>query len=300
VSPEFPNKHHYIPVFYLKQWTGADRRLCEYSRPYNVVKPKRTYPDATGYARDLYTVASLPPEMAQIVEKTFMKTTDDFASQAMRAMLQVPSSPDLSVEIKSGWSRFILSLLMRNPQFLRNLRVQLRAKQAIQIAELRPTYDSWKLPDDPPTFEEFLAKMEPAALDKAGAILLQDVIDHRRLGAHINGMQWMVLQLHNPPHTLLTSDRPVVMSNGIGHSDAFILLPMTPVQLFLAVNTENTFRRIDALLNTGQFLGFMNNAMVRQARKYVYGQTDSQLRFVENRLTRFPNDTSRQLTWTLG
>jgi hypothetical protein len=184
-----PGKHHYIPVFYLKPWAGADGRLCEYSRTYKVVKSKRKYPNATGYVRDLYTVANLPPELAQFVEKTFMKKTDDLASQAMRAMLQVPSNPDLSIEIKSGWSRFILSLLMRNPEFLRNLKVQVHAREAVHIAELRPAYNTWKLPDDPPTFDEFLTMMEPAALDKAGAILLQDVIDHKHLGTHINGMQ---------------------------------------------------------------------------------------------------------------
>ncbi len=294
-----PVKHHYIPVFYLKHWCGSDGRLCEYSRPYNAVKPRRTYPDGTGYARELYTVASLPPDMAQVVEKTFMKRTDDLASQAMRTLLQVPADPSLSVDIKSGWSRFILSLLMRNPKFLNNLKIQVRAKQALQIEELRPTYDNWKLPGDPPTFDEFLALMEPSALDKAGAILLQDVIDHRRLGAHINGMAWWVLELRDPRNTLLTSDRPVVRSNGIGHPDSFILLPMTPTQVFLAANTEGPFRRLDALLKAGLFPAFMNNAIVRQAQKYVYGQTDSQLRFVENRLTKSPDRHDGQLTWTL-
>ena len=33
-------KHHYLPVFYLKQWAGKDGRLCEFSRPYKNVKPK--------------------------------------------------------------------------------------------------------------------------------------------------------------------------------------------------------------------------------------------------------------------
>jgi hypothetical protein len=31
-------KHHYIPVFYLKQWTNRDGILCEYSRKYKEVK----------------------------------------------------------------------------------------------------------------------------------------------------------------------------------------------------------------------------------------------------------------------
>src|SRR5580692_1218431 len=47
------DKHHYIPVFYSKEWAGPDGRLCEYSRPYDVVKPKRVHPDGTGYVRGL-------------------------------------------------------------------------------------------------------------------------------------------------------------------------------------------------------------------------------------------------------
>ena len=37
------DKHHYLPVFYLKSWTGADGRLCEFSRPYTL-KPGQVMP----------------------------------------------------------------------------------------------------------------------------------------------------------------------------------------------------------------------------------------------------------------
>jgi hypothetical protein len=52
------DKHHYIPKFYLKQWVNPadpNRELCEFSRPYKIVKPRRTDPDGTGYQRGLYT-----------------------------------------------------------------------------------------------------------------------------------------------------------------------------------------------------------------------------------------------------
>jgi hypothetical protein len=47
-------KHHYIPQFYLNRWAGTDGRLCEYSRPYDIVKPKFVHPSGTGYERGLY------------------------------------------------------------------------------------------------------------------------------------------------------------------------------------------------------------------------------------------------------
>ena len=54
-------KHHYIPVFYLKRWIGEDGRLCVYGRPYDRVKANRKHPDATGYEPDLYAVRAQMP-----------------------------------------------------------------------------------------------------------------------------------------------------------------------------------------------------------------------------------------------
>jgi Protein of unknown function (DUF4238) len=53
-------KHHYIPVFYLKQWAGADGRICEFSRPYDRVKARRVFPDATAYVHGLNKIWGIP------------------------------------------------------------------------------------------------------------------------------------------------------------------------------------------------------------------------------------------------
>jgi hypothetical protein len=55
--------------------------------------------------------------------------------------------------------------------------------------------------------------------------------------------------------------------------------------LFLATNnieTEQRIQTIDAAIMMAQ----INDRVVSQARKYVYGTNSSQLRFVENRLGR--------------
>jgi hypothetical protein len=76
-------KHHYLPVFYLKQWAGPDGRLCEFSRPHKVVKPRRTYPDGTGYERGLYTFEGLSPSVADFLEQQFLLRADDGAYYAL-------------------------------------------------------------------------------------------------------------------------------------------------------------------------------------------------------------------------
>jgi hypothetical protein len=40
----FTKKNHFVPCFYSSLWAGEDGKLCEYSRPYERVKPRRKCP----------------------------------------------------------------------------------------------------------------------------------------------------------------------------------------------------------------------------------------------------------------
>ena len=110
-------KHHFVPVFYLKRWAGSDGRLVEFQRPYREVKAKRTYPDATGYEMDLYTMPGLPVGSEDYLESAFMSRVDQLASDAIKLLLE--GRDNFTATIKSGLSRFIMSLLHRDPESLR-------------------------------------------------------------------------------------------------------------------------------------------------------------------------------------
>ena len=101
-------RHHYIPVFYLKQWARDNGRLCEFSKPYDRVKPRRTHPDGTAYVDGLNTVEGLPPAEAQYLETVFFQIADDTAAQALKILLS-PTPWNLTPKVRSGWSRFIMS-----------------------------------------------------------------------------------------------------------------------------------------------------------------------------------------------
>jgi Protein of unknown function (DUF4238) len=151
-----PRKHHYIPVFYLKQWAGEDRRICEYRR----VKPgkivaHRTFPDGTGYMRDLYRVEGVPNAVSQAVEREFMRMVDTQASHALHKLMRGDSSSWNSVE-RSAWTRFILSLRFRNPDAVSTIKQQMIAVWEAALENMRVTYDTVRYASDPPTFEQFL------------------------------------------------------------------------------------------------------------------------------------------------
>lgn len=72
-----PNDHHYLPVFYLKRWTGADSRLVRFHRPYREVVASRPTPKSTGYEKDLYSLDGFQDGERQIIETEFFRPVDD-------------------------------------------------------------------------------------------------------------------------------------------------------------------------------------------------------------------------------
>ena len=278
--------HHYIPTFYLRRWAGADEQICQFSRPYKEVKPHRKAPEAAGYQRGLYIVPGLPPETRSILEDKFFKQTDQAANDALQFMLaNTDGLGDMSPRLRSGWSRFIVSLLHRSPETVEALREKCRTGLAGRMHELEREYQVMRGSTHPTTFEEFRALIERNVQDKAWAVLLERVIDSVTVGTFLNAMRWSIVTFCGAPHSLLTSDRPVCRTNGIDRPDGHVALPVGPTQVFVAANSrdiEATLRQTRA----GELHARINNMVVRHAIKYVYGTDDRQLRFVENRLAR--------------
>ena len=183
---------------------------------------------------------------------------------------------------RSSWSRFIISLMLRNPEFVSQHGARVAAYFSPTSPEINERYLKYRTADDPETYEEFLAKNEhPAA--RVSARSLQAQIDHPEVGTHLNKMRWSLATFTDMRHSFLTSDRPIIMSNGLMKKHDHLVIPITPSKLFVATNNEETSALIR---NMGELelIRQINHRVAVQARRFVYGIDDSQLRFVENRL----------------
>jgi Protein of unknown function (DUF4238) len=69
-------RHHYVPQFYLRGWAGVDGRLCEYSRPFDPVKPRMVHPKATAFVHGLHTLHGLPGDASEVIERLFLQKVD--------------------------------------------------------------------------------------------------------------------------------------------------------------------------------------------------------------------------------
>lgn len=274
-------KHHYIPRFYLKQWMGTDGFLCEFSRPYRDVVPRRVSPNATGYTKGLYTFSALPPHLANRLETGFLQRTDDLAHQALCEL--VTGNVRLDSTKRSAWSRFMMSLLHRNPERIAAIRQMVRRDLPATRASLWPEIERRFGSDILPEFERSIAALTDAEYAECMFSLLQICMDSREVGEHMNGMWWHVMNVSHLRYPLLTSDRPLVMTNGMKRADAHFAMPLSPTMLFIAANEHRILDKIVGTMGNARDGERMNTLIVQQAHRYVYGTNDTQLRFIQNR-----------------
>jgi hypothetical protein len=248
---------------------------------------RRTFPDGTGYLKDLYRVDGLPDAIAQEVEQQFMAPVDTDANHALQKLVRGDSAPWDS-KMRSAWTRFILSLRFRNPEAVAVIKGQMVTVWNAVLENMRRNYDTTRYDGDPPTFEEFLARTDSLTPLKAAMRLLTESIDNPRTGTTIFDMKWSRVSLATSTVSLLTSDRPLDMPHGLGASEAYIALPIGPRMLFVADYNGASARQLGALDPTS-IVKSVNMAVVHQARQFVWGLDDGQLRFVQNRMSKAPD-----------
>jgi hypothetical protein len=204
-----------------------------------------------------------------------MRQTDQYAALAHQILLR-SDIPGLDAFMRSGWARFILSLMRRTPEALKALCERVTTALMQEFPQLA-------LPGDPGGDDQRIARQ--SLIERQRAMVLQGTINSEWVGTHLINMRWSVVTFTGARHLILTSDRPFVMTNGMEKPGSHIVMPISPTQCFLAANTIDIERQIHRM-PPKDFMQRMNHKMACQARKYVYGVDDSQLRFVSNRFGR--------------
>jgi Protein of unknown function (DUF4238) len=97
-------------------------------------------------------------------------------------------------------------------------------------------------------------------------------------------MTWSVLALDNVRFHLLTSDRPLITTNGIGLPNSHIIMPLSPTKVFLAVNELAELARLQRL-TPKDLVESVNLTVVSNAVSYVWSTNERQLRFVRNHMS---------------
>jgi hypothetical protein len=278
-----PRKHHFIPVCYLQHWCSSkDGKLYEFAIKHGKFVSKRVGPRRAGFEEHLYSFPELPADAAQHLESSFLQLVDSDAAIALRRHLTMTADP-WPPKLRSAWSRFLMSLLMRHPDVMSEFRAATKSLWSKGRDETQRNYEKIRKPEDPETFEEYAATIGPLIEVKVRLNLILRAFDNERIGNHLNRMKWAVADVLESPHCLLTSDRPLVLFN-LGGRDGSLFLPIGPRKLFVAANTDKVLSEFSKG-NPIEVVSKVNAIIVSRARRYVYARDDWQKDFIKRTMS---------------
>jgi hypothetical protein len=236
--------HHFVPVFYTKQWAGPDGKLIEYSKKRGKVIAKSVGPKATGFQRDLNSFLELPSQLAPFLEDEFLSFADNDAARALRLIL-AGDLDSLDLRLKSAWSRFLIGMTLRHPDVMKELREISLTMWRDGSPKSQEEYEKYRTASDPLTLEEYANAADPLIEPKVQIRLISKAMDNDIVGTRINDANWGVIDLSSAPHRLLTSDRPVEMFR-FQQKRGIISIPISPTLLFVASHDQQLLREMGA------------------------------------------------------
>lgn len=271
--------HHYIPRFYQRRWAVPDTQMVTvFKREANgtlTVKPKST--KATGHEPHLYTKPGLPADVAQEVEDVFFREHDQDASDALDYLDQPTdaTSPFWDERRRLGWARFLLGVEIRNPDALAKVKAVFARDWDKRMRAMAAEF----APDDP----EYLRALDPEVVEQHALDVFKGLIKTRSLAVKLGNMPWGVRQLDRATYPLLTSDRPIVRTDGLAVDDGHLVIPISPRRVFMVAPEQRTFDRFATMTDEEMALQ-VNRKVVEQAVRFVYATDERQSAFIRNRM----------------
>ena len=280
-------KHHYIPQFYLRPWLGADNKLTEYRRlkfphePVPRLEIKRRGTKETGYEENLYTIPGATLETKHNVEKIFMGLVDKRAADARDLLLRsiIPTEP----ELRHAWARFLLSLIIRTPEEIRALKNRIVRDLNVPDPDFQSRYDQVRKESWPATIGEYLQQENPKMIERTAIIVATKLIQHENVLRTFMRAMWWVLDTSSVSRRVLTSDHPLIMTNGLGRPDGHFALPLSPTKVFVAfihADFGEAVRRVPV----GRMVRDINDAVIGQGRRSVYAFNEQSTAEVKRRM----------------
>lgn len=255
-----PEKHHYLPVWYLERW-ASQGKVTRFVRPRGADHPvhmKSVPPSAIGYERNLYAIPTeTDPVARQRLELEFYQRIDD---RAAVAFTKIDRDEEGSGDDRVAFAQFVLSLALRNPEVIRHSREELRQRIGPQAAES--------------DIEDLLT----AHVNN----LLAEIIQSPESIERVARMKVVKIRLGRTQQRLLTSDRPTMLSQHVPGRDGFIVVPYGPDRLIVLANDKEVASSFYTQ-DPGILAYAINEAVVLQAKSVVVAADDQAREFVDER-----------------
>ena len=277
-------RNHYLPQFLQRPWVSrSDGKLQVFRQGAHGVKSFRQSPKGNGYVEDLLSLTreQVAGMDQHAIEKVVLQAVDNDAS-LVRQKLETHGLSGLTPEERSAWVRLIMSLRLRQPSIVRQLREESASTLRGMLAAQPEEYDALAGGDAPPTLEEWTEARFPGLIENFGLSFFHELLGDKAVGNKLLRLRWWLWDFSGCSHHLLLADNSCIFGGGIDDPNLVVVLPISPTKAFMATRGEVTAKALREA-QPRVLLRRLNDAAVRQASTYTYGRDETPRRFIENR-----------------
>jgi hypothetical protein len=288
-----PKGHHYVPVMYLRGFTGAKDQLFVIDRP--TKKPFRTAPGNVAKIRQFNRV-----EVEGMDPNAIEKALSEFEGEVAPALERIKAEKSLAVEAdRSLLVNFMAAIALRNPRRRRDLGKIIsiakrkdfansfgtREKFGATVGEMKAK-GAWN-EKAALTFEELgeIVKDEDFLASKE-EIMIAEIDHHDGLTEQLWNRRWQMLIAADDSGGFVTTDDPVCLrwSDGSKHGGMSPGFAMEQTEVIFPLSTKLALRGTfegeeDVVDASAAMVARTNSLIVSNAENQVYAH-DHAFRFL--------------------
>lgn len=232
------------------------------------ISRNRHRPKHTGYEYHLYSYnENYSGEDRTEVETKFFSRLDD---EGAKIVSKFVNGDTLGEKEKTLWAQFISGFRVRTPTNIDKLKNMAADSFAKEFAAGQKEYAALKQADDPATLHEWVNLHRPGYIGNIAIAQIPKVISRPNVLQDILAMSWFTVDFKEASNSLLTSDRPLIMTAGLQNADCIIALPLSPRYGFFAFRPESHAEKALKSTPISRLARAVNDHVVRQADKYAY------------------------------
>lgn len=280
-------RNHYVPQFLQRPWTtGPKGELISYHLRDGRVHATPKVPKSVGYQNDMLSLTrdQIAGMDRHAIEEVVLKQVDNDAAKVW-AKLRDRKLATLTARDRCDWVRFLMSLRLRAPHMVNQLKTESRVELRRSLREDHRKYEHLATEaGDPETMEEWTERQFPGLIENFGLSFFHKLLNDEKIGSQLLRLKWWVFDLSKCPHRLLLGDRPCLFFGGIEHPNVAVALPIAPDMAFIATRGDILAKGLPET-PPRKIVEQLNDMTVKEADKYIFGQDTRSLRFIENRRT---------------
>lgn len=262
-------KHHYVPQFYLKQWSEADGKVPYFRWLGTRTIADRIAPRGTAFEHDLYARENVPEKERHAVEDFFSKL--DSTAAPIHQRLRRLEKFTFTAEERTNWAMFLVAANLRVPEMVRKSKTQGTEALKATLNQSPEEFERVRGSTSELTLLEWTENRVPGLIENFGLEVLVRFLGEDKNIQPFMDLEWSAHSIPSSNVEFLTGDRPLWYFQNPQHSHFSIVMPLSPRTIFVGSRVAEFSR---AIIDEGEnsIARKVNTSIVSRANERVYGR----------------------------